>query len=70
MEYACFNNVESKPGVGYPNDWEDQDKYKGGWESNGDDKLHIKSTGKAKIIPNIFHNPYMPSMDDATERRA
>jgi nitrate reductase beta subunit len=21
MEYAWFNNVESKPGVGFPNDW-------------------------------------------------
>ena len=24
MEYARFNNVESKPGVGFPNDWENQ----------------------------------------------
>lgn len=24
MEYAWFNNVESKPGVGFPNDWENQ----------------------------------------------
>ena len=22
VEYAWFNNVESKPGVGYPKDWE------------------------------------------------
>ena len=27
MEYAWFNNVESKPGIGYPNDWENQEKY-------------------------------------------
>lgn len=25
MEYAWFNNVESKPGVGFPNDWENQE---------------------------------------------
>lgn len=31
MEYAWFNNVESKPGVGFPNDWENQEKWKGGW---------------------------------------
>ncbi len=24
MEYAWFNNVESKPGVGFPNDWENR----------------------------------------------
>ncbi len=25
MEYAWFNNVESKPGIGYPKEWENQD---------------------------------------------
>ena len=24
VEYAWFNNVETKPGVGYPKDWENQ----------------------------------------------
>ncbi|MCA9107610.1 MAG: hypothetical protein KDA83_19500, partial [Planctomycetales bacterium] len=66
-EYMWWNNVETKPGTGYPTKWEDQEKYKGGWESNGNGKLDIKSTGKAKIIPNIFHNPHMPSMDDYYE---
>ena len=38
MEYAWFNNVESKPGTGYPSNWENQKQWKGGWErtSNGD----------------------------------
>ena len=31
MEYAWFNNVETKPGIGYPKDWENQDKWNGGW---------------------------------------
>jgi len=66
-EYMWWNNVETKPGTGYPTKWEDQDKYKGGWESNGNGKLTIKSTSKAKIVPNIFHNPHMPSMDDYYE---
>ena len=37
MEYAWFNNVETKPGIGYPKEWENQDKWKGGWlrDSNG-----------------------------------
>jgi nitrate reductase beta subunit len=66
-EYMWWNNVETKPGTGYPTKWEDQDKYKGGWQSNGNGKLEIKSTGKAKVVPNIFHNPHMPSMDDYYE---
>ena len=39
MEYAWFNNVESKPGVGYPNEWENQDKWNGGWERKSDGKI-------------------------------
>ena len=66
-EYMWWNNVETKPGTGYPTKWEDQDKYQGGFETNGDGKLHIKSTSKTKIVPNIFHNPHMPSMDDYYE---
>ncbi|HLA33605.1 MAG TPA: 4Fe-4S dicluster domain-containing protein, partial [Rhodocyclaceae bacterium] len=29
VEYAWFNNVESKPGIGYPKQWENQDKCRG-----------------------------------------
>jgi nitrate reductase beta subunit len=65
-EYMWWNNVETKPGTGYPTRWEDQKKYSGGWEKrNG--SIRLKSTGKARIIPNIFHNPHMPSMDDYYE---
>ena len=27
VEYAWFNNVETKPGQGFPTDWENQEKY-------------------------------------------
>ena len=30
VEYAWFNNVETKPGIGYPKEWENQDKWHGG----------------------------------------
>jgi len=65
-EYMWWNNVETKPGTGYPTRWEDQDKYSGGWEV-ADGTLRLKSTGKARIVANIFHNPHMPSMDDYYE---
>jgi nitrate reductase beta subunit len=65
-DYMWWNNVETKPGTGYPTAWEDQDKYQGGWAEQ-DGELEIRSTGKAKVVPNIFHNPHMPSMDDYYE---
>jgi len=65
-EYMWWNNVETKPGTGYPTRWEDQGKYSGGWEVAGG-KLRLKSTGKGRIVANIFHNPHMPSMDDYYE---
>ena len=33
VEYAWFNNVETKPGVGDPREWENQKKWNGGWPS-------------------------------------
>jgi nitrate reductase beta subunit len=61
-----WNNVETKPGTGYPTQWEDQDKYQGGWAKDGEN-IKLKSTGKRKIITNIFHNPHQPTMDDYYE---
>ncbi len=65
-EYMWWNNVETKPGCGYPTQWENQDKYSGGWEYR-DGKLRLRSTGKGRVVFNIFHNPHMPSMDDYYE---
>ena len=65
-DYMWWNNVETKPGTGYPTKWEDQENYKGGWKTDGK-HLELRSTSKAKIIPNIFHNPAQPSMDDYYE---
>ena len=65
-EYMWWNNVETKPGTGFPTRWEDQEAYKGGWETDGKE-LRLRSTSKKRLIPNIFHNPTMPSMDDYYE---
>ena len=65
-EYMWWNNVETKPGTGFPTKWEDQEQYRGGWHLvNGE--LQLRSTSKKKIVGNIFHNPSMPSMDDYYE---
>lgn len=65
-EYMWWNNVETKPGTGFPTKWEDQEKYKGGWELKKG-KVELKSTNKVKTVTNIFHNPNMPTMDDYYE---
>ena len=64
-EYMWWNNVETKPGTGYPTCWEDQEKYEGGWSAEGG--LHLRSTDKTRAATNIFHSPHMPSMDDYYE---
>ncbi|MBZ0195066.1 MAG: nitrate reductase subunit beta, partial [Deltaproteobacteria bacterium] len=65
-EYMWWNNVETKPGTGYPTKWEDQEIYKGGWEKNGD-SVSLKGAGKFKGLKNIFHNPHLPVLEDYYE---
>jgi nitrate reductase beta subunit len=67
MEYAWFNNVETKPGIGYPKEWENQDKWKGGWVRNGDGSITPRIGGKLRLLANIFANPDLPSIDDYYE---
>ena len=47
VEYAWFNNVETKPGVGYPRDWENQDAWNGGWELKGGKNCSQKWAGNS-----------------------
>jgi nitrate reductase beta subunit len=66
-EYMWWNNVETKPGTGYPTRWEDQEAYQGGWELDANGKLRLRSTDKRRTITNIFHHPAQPGMDDYYE---
>ncbi len=66
-EYMWWNNVETKPGTGYPTKWEDQEIYKGGWEKNSTGGISLKGAGKLKGLLNIFHNPNLPVIDDYYE---
>jgi nitrate reductase / nitrite oxidoreductase, beta subunit len=67
MEYAWFNNVESKPGIGYPKDWENQERWNGGWTRNGSGKIRPKQGGKLALLAKIFANPNLPEIDDYYE---
>ena len=67
MEYAWFNNVETKPGIGYPKDWENQKKWKGGWRRKANGKIEPRIGGKWRILANIFANPDLPEIDDYYE---
>lgn len=66
-EYQWWNNVETKPGTGYPSKWEDQDIYKGGWEKKNGGDISLKGAGKLRGLMNIFHNPHLPVIDDYYE---
>jgi nitrate reductase beta subunit len=67
VEYAWFNNVETKPGTGYPTDWENQERWKGGWERTQTGQLQPKQGAKWRILANIFANPHLPEIDDYYE---
>jgi nitrate reductase / nitrite oxidoreductase, beta subunit len=66
-EYMWFNNVETKPGVGYPRRYEDQQHWKGGWTLNRRGKLKLKAGGRLRKLLTIFYNPDLPSLDDFYE---
>ncbi len=67
VEYAWFNNVETKPGIGYPKEWENQDRWKGGWVRSRGGALQPRQGGKARILMNIFANPNLPEIDEYYE---
>ena len=67
MEYAWFNNVETKPGVGYPKDWENQARWNGGWRRKANGQIEPKLGGKWRMLSKIFANPDLPEIDDYYE---
>ncbi|HCJ7423972.1 TPA: 4Fe-4S dicluster domain-containing protein, partial [Citrobacter freundii] len=67
MEYAWFNNVETKPGIGYPKNWEDQEEWQGGWVRDVNGKIRPRLGGKMGVITKIFANPVIPQIDDYYE---
>ena len=67
VEYVWFNNVETRPGVGYPRGHEDQEKWGGGWVRTKGGRLKLRSGGRLKKLATIFSNPKLPSIHDYYE---
>lgn len=67
VEYAWFNNVETKPGIGYPKEWENQKKWNGGWQRKSNGQIQPKMGAKWRVLATIFANPDLPEIDDYYE---
>ena len=65
-EHMWWNNVEARPGTGYPRGWEDQDRWNGGWSVAGGG-LELRAGSKPGALSRIFHNPSLPVLDDYYE---
>jgi nitrate reductase / nitrite oxidoreductase, beta subunit len=65
-EYMWWNNVETKPGTGYPFKWEDQDIFKGGWRKSGG-SIKLRGAGKFQGLKVLFHNTNLPVIDNYYE---
>jgi len=66
-EHAWFNNVETRPGQGYPRTYEDQERWKGGWTLGRRGRLKLKAGGRLKNLATIFANPNLPGINDYYE---
>ena len=66
-EYMWWNNVETKPGTGFPTRWEDQERFKGGWKRDGKGSLKLKTQNRLNAFLHLFYNPDQPGMDDYYE---
>ncbi|MFN8550512.1 MAG: nitrate reductase subunit beta [Candidatus Obscuribacterales bacterium] len=69
-EYMWWNNVETKPGTGYPTLWENQSHYKGGWKlngRNGQKHLELRCQNKLDAFIKLFYNPNQPGLEDYYE---
>lgn len=65
-EYMWWNNVETRPGAGYPTQWENQEHYQGGWERK-QNKVNLRLHSRIKGLANLFFNPSLPTLDDYYE---
>jgi nitrate reductase beta subunit len=67
MEYVWFNNVETRPGQGYPRRYEDQETWRGGWTLNSRGRLKLKAGGRVRKLLGIFASSVQPKLADYYE---
>jgi len=67
MEYVWFNNVETRPGQGYPRRYQDQERWQGGWVRTRRGRLKLKAGGRFRKLFTIFANPLLPNIRDYYE---
>jgi nitrate reductase / nitrite oxidoreductase, beta subunit len=67
VEYVWFNNVETRPGLGYPRRYEDQDHWQGGWTLGRRGRLRLRQGGRTSRMLRIFSNPRLPSLQEYYE---
>ena len=67
VEYVWFNNVETRPGQGYPRRYQDQQRWRGGWVRTGRGRLRLRAGGRLRKLLTIFANPVLPHIGDYYE---
>jgi nitrate reductase / nitrite oxidoreductase, beta subunit len=67
VEYAWFNNVETRPGQGYPRTYQDQQRWRGGWTLNRRGRLTLKAGSRLRRLLTLFANPHLPALRDYYE---
>ncbi|HTK68100.1 MAG TPA: nitrate reductase subunit beta [Pseudonocardia sp.] len=67
VEYVWFNNVETRPGQGYPRRYQDQEQWRGGWVRNRRGRLQLRAGGRLRKLLSIFANPVLPNIKDYYE---
>ena len=66
MEYAWFNNVETKPGIGYPKEWENQQSWNGGWRRKEDGRMEPRKAASGACSRRSSLTPTCPRSTTTT----
>ncbi|PJJ70464.1 respiratory nitrate reductase beta subunit [Sediminihabitans luteus] len=60
LEYAWFNNVETRPGRGYPHAWDEREATGAGWVRASSGTLRPRGGGRLASLAQIFAAPGTP----------
>ena len=67
-EYVWFNNVETRPGQGYPRTYEDQERWRGGWIRDKQGRLRLRDGGRLHNCCGSSPTRSCPSSTTTTSR--